>query len=143
MVDAQIVSNRAQKSLKEGDELQLDDITKIIGCYKALGKIGFNDSTNNESQDKNMKRALAFCQNINSSKLFSTEFANVINEYSKNHDFFDTMDNPLMVEANHVDGTFNSEQRSEKINWLKEETENIYCRVLSNARCLSEGGDVP
>ena len=49
-----------------------------------------------------------------------------------------------MCEAEHVDGTFNvllSATRS----WtgLKTPTEPGVCRVLSNARCLSEGVDVP
>jgi len=43
----------------------------------------------------------------------------------------------------HVDGTFNAEQRNEKLNWLKDEADENICRVLTNARCLSEGVDVP
>ena len=28
------------KSLTEGTELELDDATKMVGCYKALAKLG-------------------------------------------------------------------------------------------------------
>jgi predicted helicase len=49
----------------------------------------------------------------------------------------------LKVELFHVDGTFNAEQRNEKLNWLKDEADENICRVLTNARCLSEGVDVP
>ena len=50
---------------------------------------------------------------------------------------------PLSVQ--HVDGTQNSLDRQRKLGWLKSgETENgRVCRVLSNARCLTEGVDVP
>jgi len=37
----------------------------------------------------------------------------------------------------------NAIDRNEKLQWLKGETKNNECRILSNARCLSEGVDVP
>lgn len=33
--------------------------------------------------------------------------------------------------------------RNQKLDWLKAEIEENECRILSNARCLSEGVDVP
>jgi len=55
------------------------------------------------------------------------------------------LDDPLTCEADHVDGTFNVLERNKLLDWLKAEQpagSNI-CRILSNARCLSEGVDVP
>ena len=49
----------------------------------------------------------------------------------------------MQVELFHVDGTFNAEQRNEKLSWLKDDIDENICRVLTNARCLSEGVDVP
>lgn len=46
------------------------------------------------------------------------------------------------LSIDHIDGTMNSKIRLDKLtdpNNLKENT----CNVLSNARCLSEGIDVP
>ncbi|WP_336278292.1 hypothetical protein [Moraxella bovis] len=37
----------------------------------------------------------------------------------------------------------NASQKVNKINWLKENTPDNTCRILSNVRCLSEGVDVP
>ena len=37
----------------------------------------------------------------------------------------------------------NALQRNQKLDWLKADTEGNTCRILSNARCLSEGVDVP
>ena len=50
---------------------------------------------------------------------------------------------PLAVK--HVDGTQNSLDRQRKLAWLQaEETDDqAGCRVLTNARCLTEGVDVP
>ncbi|WP_222842255.1 helicase-related protein [Boudabousia marimammalium] len=51
----------------------------------------------------------------------------------------------LQVEREHVDGTMNAVTRGEKLYWLKAEPESVnpVCRILTNARCLSEGVDVP
>src|SRR5207248_2335176 len=49
----------------------------------------------------------------------------------------------LRCQVRHVDGTFNVLRRSEMLDWLKEPAEPDTCRILSNARCLSEGVDVP
>ena len=50
----------------------------------------------------------------------------------------------LDIEVQHIDGSMNAQLRSEKIDWLKEDTgDDNKCRILSNVRCLSEGVDVP
>ena len=144
MMDEQLVSDRVQRSFTEGAELELDDATKMVGCYKALAKVGMNDKKDGVTKDTApMKRALAFCQNIKSSQMFSSEFSNVVNEYISNEDVSEENKTDLKVELFHVDGTFNAEQRNEKLNWLKDEADENICRVLTNARCLSEGVDVP
>lgn len=144
MMDEQLVSDRVQRSFTEGAELELDDATKMVGCYKALAKVGMNDKKDSVTKDTApMKRALAFCQNIKSSQMFSSEFSNVVNEYISNEDVSEENKTDLKVELFHVDGTFNAEQRNEKLNWLKDELDENICRVLTNARCLSEGVDVP
>ncbi|MEK7801460.1 MAG: N-6 DNA methylase, partial [Pseudomonadota bacterium] len=38
---------------------------------------------------------------------------------------------------------FNATARNSRLSWLKEDTDKNTCRILSNARCLSEGVDVP
>lgn len=48
------------------------------------------------------------------------------------------------VSVRHVDGTMRASIRNEKMKWLKESgSDPKECRILSNARCLSEGIDVP
>ena len=144
MMDEQLVSDRVQRSFTEGAELELDDATKMVGCYKALAKVGMQTNREGVPEDiKPMKRALAFCQNIKTSQMFSSEFSSVVNDYISHEDVTEEHKTDLKVELFHVDGTFNAEQRNEKLSWLKDETDENICRVLTNARCLSEGVDVP
>jgi predicted helicase len=144
-IDEGLVAHRAHQALTDGAELKLDDATKMIGCYKALAKVGFNDgkADGEKSPLPPMKRALAFCQNIALSKMFSEEFMTVVNEYVENEEIEEEYKTDLSVELEHVDGTFNAEQRNERLNWLKAKADENVCRVLTNARCLSEGVDVP
>ena len=51
--------------------------------------------------------------------------------------------NLVNIDIRHVDGSFNALEKKECIDWLKEDTADGTCRILSNARCLSEGIDVP
>ncbi|GAA6882234.1 hypothetical protein VN0347_12300 [Helicobacter pylori] len=48
----------------------------------------------------------------------------------------------LTISIDHIDGTMNCKDRLEKLEELNEYQPNT-CKVLSNARCLSEGVDVP
>ena len=141
-MDERIVSDRAQRVFAQGPELKLDDVTKMIGCYKALAKVGIREGF--ESRDKKpMKRALTFCRSIALSKMFSEKFSDAVDAYIGDGDVSDEYKTDLEVELSHVDGTFNAQRRTEELDWLKEDTSENTCRVLSNARCLSEGVDVP
>lgn len=142
-VDEQMVSGGVQNRLKEGAELKLDDATKIIGCYKALTKHGLKGELLNDPEP--MHRALAFCKDIATSKLVQNEFAAVITEYLASDEGKEAEGNAKSLECQlkHVDGTFNAKARNRLLDWLKEEHGDHACRILTNARCLSEGVDVP
>jgi len=140
-VDESMVSAGVQKRLTDSDnELVLDDATKIIGCYRALSKMDVKADV--VADPHPMKRAVAFCRDIKSSKNIKSEFTAVIDEYLKSQllpaDF-----QGLNCEVDHVDGTYNATARNGLLGWLKEEAPENTCRILSNARCLSEGVDVP
>ena len=86
-----------------------------------------------------MRRAVAFNSSIKASKQFVSLFQEIQNELKLNsHD-----ESLVSVELDHVDGTNNALFRKERIDWLKQGSSDKSCRVLSNARCLSEGIDVP
>lgn len=141
-VDEQQISREVRNGLAEGT-FKLDDATKIVGCYKALMKEGIDDDFVTDPLP--MKRGLAFCKDIESSKLFETEFSRVIEEYVKtdNPDEHGEAKETVGCYVQHVDGTFNAKQRLDRLDWLRDEPYDYQCRILTNARCLSEGIDVP
>jgi len=141
-MDEAIVSKSVQSRLADaGNELQLDDATKIVGCYKALLKQGDADGFGADAQA--MRRAIAFCKDIRSSKLIAREFGAVVDEFNDASTSEADRDNAVSCDVQHVDGTFNAKTRGELLNWLSDDVDDHHCKILSNARCLSEGVDVP
>ena len=139
------VSKHYQAIAEMGGELNLDTAAKLTGCWNALAKRKHPDSDTDYGDDLSpMRRAVAFCRDIKASKQVATQFPDLVDGLS-NLDNDDTTDN-LRVECNHVDGTMNAAVRAQAMEWLKEGAgtdEEPICRILSNARCLSEGVDVP
>ncbi|MDB4019435.1 DEAD/DEAH box helicase family protein [Planktomarina temperata] len=135
------VSASIQNRLASDNELKLDDATKILGCYRALTKKNLIGHDNPDAAP--MKRALAFCANIAKSKMIQDEFSHVVAEYLGTSSLIEDDHQELDIDIRHIDGTFNATQREIYLDWLKEETDPNLCRILTNARCLSEGVDVP
>lgn len=144
-MDEGLVSSAVQKRLGDGaSELVLDDATKIVGCYKALTKADMKVDV--AADPHPMRRALAFCKDIRSSKLIRDEFSAVVDEFLGDDPLLDDIeedDDRLRCEIEHVDGTFNAKERGRLLDWLKADAGDNKCRILTNARCLSEGVDVP
>ncbi|MBB1517474.1 DEAD/DEAH box helicase [Tessaracoccus sp. MC1679] len=124
----------------EDHEIPLDDAAKIIGCWNGLAKRTkkTKDHPGFPTGAIPMKRAVAFLGNIKSSKRVAEVFPQMV-ETAEGIDSRDT----LLVEAEHVDGTMNALERAHKLSWLKAPVADGQCRILTNARCLSEGVDVP
>lgn len=141
-VDEGHVSKAFQAQLSDDENtLKLEDAAKITGCWNGLSKRMARDMDGNllASDIHPMRRAVAFCKDIETSEKITDLFAQVVDEYINTHDESDL----LRCESEHVDGTFNALKRNQRLNWLKEESEGNTCRILTNARCLSEGVDVP
>ena len=140
-VNQETVNEAMQDAFAENGELTLDDATRLIGCWNGLAKRG--DSEHAFGLDAQpMRRAVAFARDIKSSKRVASQFTEVVSAYVDSHED-DAPEAVLNVEAMHVDGSMNSMERTELLDWLKQDAEGNACRVLSNARCLSEGVDVP
>ena len=118
--------------------LKVNDAAKIVGCWKALAKIGLTEADGSFSHP--MKRAVAFCQVIEkeykgknhkvSSKLITEMFSAVVEAYQESemeHLYQteeDTYINPslkLNCQVKHVDGGMNATEKKEKITWLKDQ----------------------
>ncbi|QCR53701.1 damage-inducible protein [Brachybacterium sp. SGAir0954] len=140
-VNQEAVNESMQEAFAQNGELTLDDATRLIGCWNGLAKRG--DAEHAFGLDPQpMHRAVAFAKDIKSSKQIAEQFTDVVSTYIENHED-ENPEDLLAVRARHVDGTMNAMERAELLDWLKEDAGEDTCRVLSNARCLSEGVDVP
>ena len=143
-VDEKYVSKTFQRLIADANnELNLEDAVKITGCWNGLAKRLDRASATPadlEGDVKYMQRAVAFSRYIRDSKAFVQRFGEILAEYRIKHP---DEDNILNCEAEHVDGTFDSLRRNGLLDWLKAPAPANTCRILSNARCLSEGVDVP
>ena len=122
-----------------GSEINITDATKFVGCWRALqnpeGQSG--DDTTNQP----LTRAIAFNNTIRNSKRLAEHWNGVI-ESAIEQMPEDQRPVDFQCETQHVDGQHNAFDRKTRIEWLKGSTSGA-CRILSNARCLSEGIDVP
>ncbi|MCC3291257.1 type ISP restriction/modification enzyme [Arthrobacter sp. zg-Y1110] len=136
-VNEDAVSRSFQGLFEENGDLSLDDAARIVGCWNGLSKRGVNGERLSIGDTAPMNRAVAFARNIKESKKLAEQFE-LIGRQLRVED-----DEALKLEAGHVDGTFNVLERSAKLDWLQDETKGNVCRILSNAKCLTEGVDVP
>ena len=144
-VDEKFVNTTFQRQIADANnEITLEDAVKITGCWNGLSKrmAKGNDDEGLEADVAPMRRAVAFSRSIKDSKRITELFSQIVEQYRQQHHEDDDI---LTCEVEHVDGTFNALKRNEKLDWLKAETHGPghLCRILSNARCLSEGVDVP
>ncbi|MFD9117396.1 DEAD/DEAH box helicase [Streptomyces bottropensis] len=139
-VDQDVVAKSYQQGLAAGGpELNLDDAAKIIGCWNGLAKRTgtFGDGTHFEPGEEPMRRAVAFARSIKDSQAVAHHFNEIVSSYQ------DADDELLNCDVQHIDGTFNTLRRNDLLDWLKQDPGPNNARILSNARCLSEGVDVP
>ncbi|MFI7336075.1 DEAD/DEAH box helicase [Micromonospora aurantiaca (nom. illeg.)] len=143
-VDEESVARTFQAHLSNDDhELELDDAAKIVGCWNGLAKRGQAEHSF-EPDLAPMRRAVAFAGNIKNSKRIEELFTEVVRYYVDSTQQGDENGRPpLECQVQHVDGTFNALERNTRIDWLQGEPPENACRILTNARCLSEGVDVP
>ncbi|MGL2679143.1 type ISP restriction/modification enzyme [Helicobacter pylori] len=124
-------------------------VCKIVGTHKGLAKqdvIALDDENQEDNDLKNKadtfvsQRAISFCKSIQTSKNIKDSFETIMECYDeelKKKSFKN-----LQIRIDHVDGTMNCKERLDKLENLNTFEPNI-CKILSNARCLSEGVDVP
>ena len=141
-VPEDVVARGVHESLAKY-ELKLTDAGKLMGCWRALAKADGEEFP--EDDQLPMRRAIAYCRDIKSSEQVEALFGEVAREYRASPVATSNGQVPnYEVAAKHVDGTFNAVRRGERLAWLDGvRPADRACRVLSNARCLAEGVDVP
>ncbi len=170
-VDETYVKELMGSQHKQGEEEQfeMEDAVKLVGCYNGLRKkmyIAHGDSMadmmgiSEEEYDKKrpellnwqedhindflrsdpdpMLRAVAFSGNIPNSKAYAELWKHVVKTIRES----ENTNTPFDSEMHHVDGEMGMNERERELLWLKDK-DSTKCRILTNAKCLSEGVDVP
>lgn len=143
-VDEDFVSREFQSLMsQDGYELAMEDTAKIVGTWNGLSKRSVRP-TEYEDDPLPMQRAVMFASNIETSRKLSNAFEQVVEgEIARIEATGEDASRLLHAESRHVDGTQSMLVRNEKLDWLKEPSPENTVRILSNAKCLSEGVDVP
>ena len=164
-VDESQVRTTFQDQLADSNsELNIDDIAKLVGVWNGLAKRRAGEFQDGFGQDwQPMRRAVAFNRSIKASQVIEAEFQDLTRLHLTDLTNDDPTDD-LRVEVKHIDGGFNAVRRGERLDWLKADADVILvddrtaprnvdgswpkkeqptCRILTNARCLTEGVDVP
>ena len=136
---------RKHGKMPDVKDLNINSMAKLIGGWRALRDpeansfiVGDTKLQNKILRSHPLQRAIAFSNTIAASKKFRKEFDEYVKwERSTTHD-----DSRCSVA--HVDGEHHALARQDKLDWLRESGDDMdECRILSNARCLTEGVDVP
>lgn len=125
----------------------LDDASRIVGSLSALSKIPSELNPDEFKLDpKPMKRAVAFCSTIAQAKSIAESYNHLKDNNFLGKDFMEGQGFVIPM-AKLITGQDNTKEKNKMLDWLrgigKDEIEDGTCHILTNARCLSEGVDVP
>ena len=144
IVDADKVDKNFQKAVADKDNsMPLDEKTLLAAVWH-----GIQYPDDDESKPHMLQRVIAFSNRIDRSEMFAgvmkdpddndRSFEGVVNEINKKKPTGNK------VQVKHIDGKHKALHRRDKMRWLAESNNDPKtCRILSNAKCLSEGVDVP
>ncbi|MCG7457124.1 DEAD/DEAH box helicase [Corynebacterium sp. ACRPH] len=149
-VDEDVAAEAMARSTQEG--MNLTTASAMIGAWNALAKRSGKLQGEKGGFEENaapMHRTVAFAKDIKTSKLIAETYPGLIASHQEalrehaalNDVSLHNLD--LSVAVQHVDGSMNAMERGNKIAWLEATIDVDETRILTNARCLSEGVDVP
>ena len=131
-VEESAVSRELQALMASGN-VSLNDAGKLLASWNAMAKLKSEHEQFEQDPDP-MRSVVAFARRIRESK----EFVSALNGMTEN---YEGPGNNRLYKADHVDGNHNALERAQKLQWLADNSDE--CHILSNARCLTEGVDVP
>ena len=119
--------------------ININDATKIIGCWRALQNPEIKEW--GDESIKPLKRVIAFTNKIKESKDLTSYWDSIIQRTIETLSEGQYLSD-FKCETAHVAGTDHVLTRKQRLDWLKGGSDDV-CRILSNARYLSEGIDTP
>ena len=142
MVSTRYVDKEFQQAVSRDGAMPLDERTLLAAVWHGI------QYPRGEKEPMLLQRVIAFTNRIDRSEMF----AGAVDDEAKRRKSFRSVVGELEakrptgngVEVRHIDGKKNALARRREMRWLAEsEGDRRVCRILSNARCLSEGVDVP
>lgn len=137
MLPEEVVSKWAQQQMAEGSELNMSEDTRLAAVWDAIAR---------PEKDKDaLQRVIVFSNTIKKSQEFSGIERTKGGKFNLIVDIYNNIKHTgFNVSTRHIDGKSKALDRRQDIRWLANSHEEPNtCRILSNARCLSEGVDVP
>ncbi|MDA7945285.1 MAG: DEAD/DEAH box helicase family protein [Nitrosopumilus sp.] len=139
MLPEEYIRKDVQQEMAKHAEIEMDEPAKLSAVWHAILHPDDNKKTDI------LQRVIVFSNRIAKSKEFAGQtdtdggtFQAVVDMYNKDKKTGYT------AETRHIDGKSKALERRRHIRWLSDSHEAPdTCRMLSNARCLSEGVDVP
>ncbi|MDK4276392.1 DEAD/DEAH box helicase [Corynebacterium accolens] len=149
-VDESVAANAMAHS--ENNQINLTLASAMIGAWNGLAKRSGELQGKKGGFDENarpMQRAVAFAKDIKTSEQIAESFPSLIRTHQEllkdkaalSDVSLTNVD--LHIAAQHVDGGMNAMERGTKLSWIESPAAENEARILTNARCLSEGVDVP
>ena len=149
----------------ETTNLALDDAVKLAGCWDALATPASTEVTpgrfpgqieDQTDDDKSARSAIVFTNRVRTSQAVELVWPKVVDILTERggdevedggggREFQDF----LWLDVNHIDGSTPAAERTDLLERLRQggggggESGRPVCRILSNARVLTEGVDVP
>ncbi|MDA7953451.1 MAG: DEAD/DEAH box helicase family protein [Nitrosopumilus sp.] len=139
MLPEEYIRKDVQQEMARYSEIEMDEPAKLSAVWHAVLHPDDNKKTDI------LQRVIVFSNRIAKSKEFAGQtdtdggtFQAVVDMYNRDKKTGYT------AETRHIDGKSKALERRRHIRWLSDSHEAPdTCRMLSNARCLSEGVDVP
>jgi predicted helicase len=137
------VAEEAQKDLAsylQGPEaLKVEEALKALGLWKVLqGEV--RDEEGNPMGGLDLRRVIAFHGRVAESKRMEEEFTKVALAAQQAGLLPEEL---RRVEVKHIDGQMSAYDRKRLLDWLRENVPEGEVRLLTNAKVLTEGIDVP
>jgi predicted helicase len=143
LVVLQVKESQVTSLFLPGEGGTIDENARIVGSLAALSKKSLIKEANDFSTDPEpMKRAVVFCSRIKESEQISKLYNSLIEPEFLGRDYFEK-NGFVIPDSQSISGLDNSDVKMKKLNWLRDQVPGKTCRMLVNARCLSEGVDVP
>ena len=148
--DSEISDALRQKALV--GNFETNDVVRLMGCWDALADPETEGPTPSDGKNRTTgrinrgglyaKTAIAFSNTVKSSKQVREWWSRVVEGQIPASE---SSDDYLTLSVQHIDGSTPASQRATQISALRDAARNNEgrCRILSNARVLTEGVDVP